>query len=55
MGKKIIELPDDTIKKLKLIAAHMDTDSKNYMQDLITIHVNKKYSQIMFWKREHVR
>lgn len=33
--KKLIDIPDEIVKELKLIAVKNDTDLKNYIQDLI--------------------
>ena len=34
--KKIIDIPDEIVKELKLIAVKNDTDLKNYIQNLIS-------------------
>jgi hypothetical protein len=33
--RKLIDIPDEIVKELKLIAVKNDTDLKNYIQDLI--------------------
>lgn len=33
--KKIIDIPDEIVKELKIVAVKNDTDLKNYIQDLI--------------------
>jgi hypothetical protein len=33
--KKIIDIPDEIVKELKIIAVKNDSDLKNYIQDLI--------------------
>tara|TARA_R110000787_G_scaffold44892_4_gene109772 strand:- start:924 stop:1277 length:354 start_codon:yes stop_codon:yes gene_type:complete len=42
--KKIIDIPDEIVKELKLLAIKDDTDLKNYIQNLISMH--HKYSNI---------
>jgi len=42
--KKIIDIPDDILKELKLLAVKNDTNLKSYIQNLISNH--HKYSNI---------
>lgn len=39
--RKLIDLPDEILKKLKILAALNDTNSKAYIETLIVNHVNK--------------
>jgi len=36
--KKIIDIPDEIVKELKVMAVRNDTDLKNYIQNLIAKH-----------------
>ena len=36
--KKIIDIPDEIVKELKIMAVKNDTDLKNYIQNLISKH-----------------
>lgn len=40
--KKLIDLSDDTVKKLKFKALEVGKDVKNYMQDELTKLANRK-------------
>jgi|TARA_B100000035_G_scaffold118831_1_gene100774 hypothetical protein len=40
--KKLIDIPDEIVKPLKIMAIHEDKDLKNYIQDILVKHVNKK-------------
>lgn len=40
---KRITLSKETVKKLKILAAHADTDVKNYIQGLVTSAVEDVY------------
>jgi|TARA_R110000822_G_scaffold80191_2_gene191232 hypothetical protein len=42
--KKIIDIPNEIVKELKILAVKDDTDLKNYIQNLISMH--HKYSNI---------
>lgn len=42
--KKIIDIPDEIVKDLKIMAVKNDRDLKNYLQDLISNH--HQYSNI---------
>lgn len=42
--KKIIDIPDEILQELKLLAVKNDTNLKSYIQDLISKH--HKYSNI---------
>jgi hypothetical protein len=39
--RKLIDIPDELVKDLKILAAHADKDVKNYLQDLIVDHIKK--------------
>jgi len=39
--KKLIDIPDEIVKPLKIMAIHKDKDLKNYIQDILVKHVNK--------------
>jgi hypothetical protein len=39
--KKLVDIPQELIKDLKILAAHADKDVKNYLQDLIIEHIKK--------------
>lgn len=49
--RKLIDLPDTLIKKLKLVAAYRDKDVKNHLQDIIVDEVEKQYDAMTFDKR----
>ena len=40
--RKLIDIPEEIIKPLKILAIHNDTDLKNYIQDLLIAHVLKE-------------
>ena len=42
--RKLIDIPDNIVKPLKILAIQADKDLKNYIQDLLINHVknNKK-------------
>jgi hypothetical protein len=40
--KKLIVIPDELVKHLKIMAVHKDRDLKNYIQDVLVNHVNNK-------------
>jgi hypothetical protein len=40
--KKLIDIPDEIVKDLKILAINDDKDLKNYLQDLIIEHVKAK-------------
>lgn len=40
--KKLIDLPDDLLKDLKILAAHADKPVKNYIEGVIIDHIKKK-------------
>ena len=40
--KKLIDIPDEIVKPLKIMAVHKDRDLKNYIQDVLVNHVNNK-------------
>jgi hypothetical protein len=37
--KKLIDIPDEIVKPLKIMAVNNDRDLKNYIQDLLINHV----------------
>lgn len=39
--RKLIDIPDDLVKDLRILAAHADKDVKNYIQDLLIEHIKK--------------
>lgn len=39
--KKLVEIPDDVLKKLKILAALNDSNAKAYIETLIINHVRK--------------
>jgi len=39
--RKLIDIPDELVKDLKILAAHADKDVKNYLQDFIIEHIKK--------------
>lgn len=38
--RKLIDIPEEIVKDLKILAIKKDKDLKNYIQDLIIAHVN---------------
>ena len=40
--KKLIDIPDDIVKPLKIMAVYKDRDLKNYIQDILISHVKNK-------------
>jgi hypothetical protein len=40
--RKIIDIPDNIVKDLKKMAVDADLDLKNYIQNLLVLHVQKK-------------
>lgn len=39
--RKLIDIPDNIVKDLKILAIQADKDLKNYIQDLLIEHVKK--------------
>tara|TARA_B100000497_G_C7278007_1_gene193137 strand:- start:217 stop:345 length:129 start_codon:yes stop_codon:yes gene_type:complete len=39
--RKLIDIPDEILKPLKIMAINEDTDLKNYIQDVLVYHVRK--------------
>jgi|TARA_B110000305_G_scaffold67524_1_gene75769 hypothetical protein len=39
--KKLIDIPDEIVKPLKIMAVKKDRDLKNYIQDILIYHVRK--------------
>ena len=39
--KKLIDIPDEIVKPLKIMAVNNDRDLKNYIQDVLIIHVKE--------------
>ena len=39
--KKIIDIPDEIFKPLKIMAVEENRDLKNYIQDLLVNHIRK--------------
>ena len=39
--KKIIDIPDEILKPLKIMAVEGNRDLKNYIQDLLVNHIRK--------------
>jgi hypothetical protein len=39
--RKLIDIPDELVKDLRILAAHADKDVKNYIQDLLVEHIKK--------------
>lgn len=37
--RKLIDIPDEIVKPLKILAINADKDLKNYIQDLLVQHV----------------
>lgn len=40
--KKLIDIPDEIVKSLKIMAVHEDRDLKNYIQDVLVSHVKNE-------------
>ncbi|MDB9989911.1 hypothetical protein OAD79_00540 [Flavobacteriales bacterium] len=40
--KKLIDIPDEIVKPLKIMAVNKDRDLKNYIQDILIYHVRKE-------------
>ena len=39
--KKLIDIPDEIVKPLKIMAVNNDRDLKNYIQEVLISHVKK--------------
>ena len=39
--RKLIDIPEEIVKSLKILAIENNTDLKNYIQDLLIAHVLK--------------
>lgn len=39
--RKIVDIPDDILKKLKVLAALNDSNAKAYIESLVISHVRK--------------
>ena len=39
--RKLIDIPDEILKPLKILAVEEDTNLKNYIQDILVCHVRK--------------
>ena len=39
--RKLIDIPDEILIPLKVLAIKEDTDLKNYIQDILVYHVRK--------------
>jgi|TARA_B100000497_G_scaffold28593_1_gene33576 hypothetical protein len=39
--KKLIDIPDEIVKPLKIMAVNNDRDLKNYIQDVLISHVKE--------------
>ena len=39
--RKLIDIPEEIVKPLKILAINSDTDLKNYIQDLLRDHVKE--------------
>ena len=39
--RKLIDIPEEIVKPLKILAIEADKDLKNYIQDLLIEHVSK--------------
>jgi len=39
--RKLIDIPDEILKPLKILAIKKDRDLKNYIQDILVYHVGK--------------
>jgi hypothetical protein len=40
--KKLIDIPDEIVKALKIMAINHDRDLKNYIQELLVKHVSNR-------------
>ena len=40
--KKLIDIPDEIVKPLKIMAVNKDLDLKNYIQKILVSHVKNK-------------
>ena len=40
--RKLIDIPEEIVKPLKILAVNSDTDLKNYIQDLLIDHVKRQ-------------
>ena len=40
--KKLIDIPDEIVKPLKIMAVNEGRDLKNYIQDILVSHVENK-------------
>ena len=40
--KKLIDIPDEIVKPLKIMAIRKDRDLKNYIQDVLVSHVKNE-------------
>ena len=40
--RKLIDIPDEILKPLKVLAIKEETDLKNYIQDILVYHVKKE-------------
>ena len=39
--RKLIDIPDEILKPLKILAVEEDTNLKNYIQDILVCHVRE--------------
>ena len=39
--KKLIDIPDEIVKPLKIMAVNNDRDLKNYIQDVLISHIKE--------------
>jgi|TARA_B110001452_G_scaffold258863_1_gene254541 hypothetical protein len=39
--RKLIDIPDEILKPLKILAINKEKDLKNYIQDILVYHVRK--------------
>lgn len=44
--RKIIDIPDEIVKDLKILAVKADKDLKNYIQDLLIQHVRDDKNKV---------
>lgn len=42
--RKLIDIPDDLVKDLRILAAYSDKNVKTYLQDLIIQHIQNSKS-----------
>jgi hypothetical protein len=40
--RKLIDIPDEILKPLKILAVKKDTNLKNYIQNVLVNHVRKR-------------